>query len=88
MGKKMLEDPWILSLQVCAGNVQKHEIPAFEHQWTYDYKTKNLKNIRYGVCLTRLENNQMAANDCEAGSPDQRWIWMSTDQVKQEIQLG
>ena len=79
---------WILALQVCVGNVQKHDIPAFEHQWIYDQVTKNLKNIRYKVCLTREANNELAAMECQVGNPDQRWIWLNSDQVKQEIKLG
>ena len=77
---------------VCSGSVQHNEPPAFEHTWVYDDTTKTLRNSRppsqqYDVCLTRKGDNTLAGEKCN-GAPDQKFIWMNNDEVKQEIQIG
>jgi len=58
-----------------------------EQEWIYNNETQQIRNPHRNVCVKRGEEFTLTASECQ-GQSDERFVLMTEDQVKININLG
>lgn len=58
-----------------------------EQEWIYNNSTQQIRNPHRNVCVKRGEEFTLTASECQ-GQSDERFVLMTDDQVKININLG
>lgn len=58
-----------------------------EQEWIYNNDTQQIRNPHRNVCVKRGEEFTLTASECQ-GQSDERFVLMTDDQVKVNINLG